>query len=108
MTKTAQPISDRKPEKAPESSRHVTSWHVRVDVFEDGDNTTAHAVLVDEQAQPLEAHGSARRLPGQVSVPEIGDEVAVGRALKFLAARLLAGAAEDVAALSHEPVQPLS
>jgi Domain of unknown function (DUF1876) len=90
-----------------EPSRHVTSWHVRVDVFEEGDNTTAHAVLVGEESAPLEAHGVALRLPGAVPVPEIGEEVAVGRALKFLADRLLDQAAEDVSASTHEPVLPL-
>jgi hypothetical protein len=93
--------------KIADPARHVTSWHVRVDVFEDGDNTSAHAVLVDEANSPLDALGAALRLPGTIPVPEIGDEVAVGRALRFLGDRLLSQAAEDVAALSGEPVQPL-
>lgn len=91
-----------------EPRRHVTSWHVRVDLFDEGDSTTAHAVLVDEYSTAIEAHGSAIRLPGAVSVPEIGDEVAVGRALRALADRMLDLAADDVASMTSQPRQPLS
>jgi Rv2632c-like len=86
----------------PDYGRRVSSWHVRIDLFEDGDNTSAHAVFVDEQGQPMElgAFGAARRLPGTPSVPEIGDEVAASRALSFLAERLMENAIADVAAVT--------
>ena len=93
------------------NQRHVSSWHIRVDLFDSGDDTTAHAVVVDEGAgdSPISkaALGAAKRLPGTVNVPEIGREVAVGRALRSLAEQLLGEAAEDIAAVRHEPAQPL-
>jgi hypothetical protein len=93
------------------TQRHVSSWHIRVDLFDSGDDTTAHAVVVDEGTgdTPVSraALGAAKRLPGTVNVHEIGREVAVGRALRALAEQLLGEAAEDIAAVRHEPAQPL-
>jgi hypothetical protein len=93
--------------QAAEPARHVSSWHVRVDIFEEGDTTTAHAVLVDKAASSQEARSSAVRLPGAVSVPEIGDEVAVARALRLLADQMLVMAAEDISAVTRQPVTPV-
>jgi Domain of unknown function (DUF1876) len=95
---------------AAEPTRHISSWHVRVDIFEEGDTTTAHAVLIDAETAPIEArnvieaHSVAVRLPGAASVPEIGDEVAVSRALRLLADQLLGMAADDISAITHQPV----
>jgi hypothetical protein len=89
-----------------EPTRHVSSWHVRVDIFEEGDTTTAHAVLIDKTASQ-ESRSVAVRLPGTVSVPEIGDEVAVARALRLLADQMLVMAAEDISAVTHQPVTPV-
>ena len=87
---------------SPDYGRRVSSWHVRIDLFEDGDNTSAHAVFVDEHGRALDlgAFGAARRLPGTPPVPEIGDEVAASRALSFLAERLMENAVADVAAVT--------
>jgi hypothetical protein len=76
----------------------VSSWHVRIDLFENGDDTSAHAVFVDERGGALDlgAFGAARRLPGTPAVPEIGDEVAAARALQ----RLMENAMADVAAVT--------
>jgi hypothetical protein len=86
--------------------RHVKTWRVEVTLFESDSDTMAHAVLVAE-VPGIDATGRARRNPGEVDVPEIGDEVAVARALRRLSDRLLGIAAEDIAALEGHPVKLL-
>jgi len=89
---------------APEPPRHVKKWHVDLDVFESGGETSAHAVLVAE-VPGIEARGSAHRLPGHPDVPEIGDEIAVARALHRLADRLLGVASDDLTGVEGRPVR---
>ncbi len=80
------------------AGRHVREWHVRVSIFESGDDTSANVVLLTDAPSHLTARGESHRSPGDVSVPEIGDEVAVARALRHLADQLLATAMEDISA----------
>ncbi len=75
---------------------HVRDWHVRVSIFERGDETDATVVLLADAPEHLRAHGHARRSSGDRAVPEIGDEVAVARALRRLADRLLDTAERDI------------
>jgi uncharacterized protein DUF1876/uncharacterized protein DUF1918 len=82
---------------------HVKSWRVELSLFELGDQTTAHAVLVAD-VSGVDATGTAHRRPGDTDVPEIGDEVAVGRALRRLSDRLLGLASQDIAAVEGRPV----
>jgi hypothetical protein len=89
---------------APEPPRHVKNWRVDLDVFEAGGETTAHAVLVAE-VPGIEGRGVAHVLPGHPNVPEIGDEVAVARALHRLADRLLGAATDDLTAVEGHPVR---
>jgi hypothetical protein len=84
--------------------RHIRSWTVSVDLFEEGLDTSAHAVLRTEAPEPLEAHGAAHRRAADPDVPEIGDEIAVARALRHLADRLLGTAADDIQVLEGRPV----
>lgn len=96
-----QPATDQPPTAQP--PRHVKTWQVQVSLFESGDETTAHAVLAAE-VPGIEARGSARRNPHDPPVPEIGDEVAVARALRRLSDRLLGAASEDISALEGHRV----
>jgi hypothetical protein len=91
-------------EQRPAGARHVRSWQIRVDLFESDEETTAHAVLVTEAPTHLDAHGVARRRPGDTPVPEIGDEVAAARALRQLADQLLGTAADDISAIEGHQV----
>lgn len=78
---------------------HAMEWTVHVYLTEvDDDRTRAHAVLETPQGRGLSGEGYARRAPGDPPVPEIGDELATGRALSDLAHRLLEAAAADVEA----------
>jgi len=90
--------------EGPDRPGHVATWHVDIHLFEDGADTQAHAVLLSSAAQQLDAEGHAHRRPGDFHVPEIGDEIAVGRALRQLADRLLGAAADDIAAVEGHPV----
>jgi Domain of unknown function (DUF1876)/Domain of unknown function (DUF1918) len=80
---------------------HVREWQVRVSIFESGDDTSANVVLLTESPTHLSARGQSHRT-GDTSVPEIGDEVAVARALRHLADQLLETAAQDIGAVTGE------
>ena len=78
---------------------HVAEWNVHIYLFEhDADTTLARAVM-ETPATTLTAEGTARRNPADLPVAEIGDELAVGRALVALGEQLLNAAAGDIAAL---------
>jgi hypothetical protein len=79
----------------------------RVDVFVDEvDETTtrAEARLHTDDDTRLVGHGEARRNPADAGVPEIGDEIAAGRALLRLARTLMREAEGDVEGVTGEPV----
>lgn len=84
--------------------RHVRSWTVRIDVFEAEGETAAHAVLSTGLSASLDARGEAHRRPGDPDVPEIGDEIAVARALRRLSDNLLGAAAADITAIEDREV----
>jgi hypothetical protein len=96
--------SDVEPVTAP-AVPHVRSWRVNIDLFESGDDTTAHAVLVAESPQRIDARGEAHRNPADAQVPEIGDEVAVARALRRLSDRLLEVASADITGGQGRPAK---
>ena len=75
---------------------HAKQWTVDVFVSEDGNNTNARAVLHGDSAEVISGTGFARRNPHDPSVPEIGDELAVARALRNLADHLLKVTADEI------------
>jgi hypothetical protein len=81
---------------------HVRDWTVRISVYEAGDDTEAHVVLVADSPNQLTASGHSHKGSKDALVPEIGDEVAVARALRHLADQLLSTAAEDIESLTGE------
>ncbi|MEW2409777.1 dsRBD fold-containing protein [Streptomyces griseoviridis] len=83
-------------------------WTARIYLTEDGDETQARAVLTTqdswrEETAHLVGRGTARRDPGDRAIPEIGDELAAGRALEDLAIRLHEVASDDIAHLAAPP-----
>jgi hypothetical protein len=78
-------------------------WQVKVSICEFDDRTQARAVLRLEPAREVEATGRSTRDPGSPSIPRIGDEVAVARALRGLADQLLEVASGDLARYTGEP-----
>lgn len=79
-------------------------WHVQVFIDEHNDDSTRAEIRLDTGDTRLIAVGTARRNPGDQSVPEIGDELAVARALLELAHQLLDATAKDIEGFTHHPV----
>lgn len=83
---------------------HVTTWNVEIQVYEQGADTSARAVLHAGAVTPLEARGRAHRAATDHDIPEIGDEVAVARALRHLADALLEAASGDISQIEQRDV----
>jgi hypothetical protein len=74
----------------------TSTWTVTIDIDEHDGHTRAVARLRTRDTESLVGVGLARLNPADRDVPEIGDEIAVARALADLSRRLLGVAAEDV------------
>jgi hypothetical protein len=72
-------------------------WGVDIRISESGNDTHVRAVLTTTGSSTIEGVGHARRNPRDRTVPEIGDELAAGRALIDLGSRLVQLAAADIA-----------
>jgi hypothetical protein len=80
------------------------TWKVEIFIGEQDKRTYAEARLMPGQEVTLTGTGVARLNPEDRDVPEIGDELAVARALSELAHRLLHAAVDDIEQLTHEKV----
>jgi hypothetical protein len=83
----------------------VKTWTVRIDIGEHEGRTRAVAHLRTHDTDTLVGVGFARLNPADRDVPEIGDEIAVARALTDLGHRLLRTATEDLEQVTGEPAQ---
>jgi Domain of unknown function (DUF1876) len=72
-------------------------WNVQIEINEEGKDTRVRAVLTTMNGTNIEGVGHARRHPRDRAVPEIGDELAAGRALLDLGHRLVQLAAAEIA-----------
>lgn len=82
----------------------VKTWTVQVRITEEGDATSATAVLAAEAGgHELDGTGRARRNPADPASSVIGDEVAVARALRLLADRLMKTADSDISTSTGSP-----
>ncbi|GAA2525789.1 DUF1876 domain-containing protein [Pilimelia columellifera] len=84
----------------------TTAKHWTIDLYidehDDSRSTRADARLLTGAGLNLHGSGSARRNPADQDVPDIGDELAVARALFDLAHHLLEAAAADIESATHE------
>ena len=81
---------------------HATKrWNVTIDIDEHDGRTRATARL-DAGATELTGVGLARLSPEDQDVPQIGDELAVARALSELAHQLLEATATDIERITHQ------
>lgn len=78
-------------------------WSITVDIDEEDDTTLASVSLRTPMGQAVTGVGRAQRNPLDPSVPEIGDELAVARALRNLAERLLHTTEKDISGTTGEP-----
>ena len=82
----------------------MKQWRADIFVGENEGHTYAEARLVTEIGDQLVGVGSAEVGPHDADVPEIGDEVAVARALRDLGMRLLETASLDIEGVTREDV----
>ncbi|MDX3314285.1 DUF1876 domain-containing protein [Streptomyces sp. NPDC054884] len=75
---------------------HTLEWTVRLHLFEDDEGTTKAHLILDTGTTALTGHGTAHCHPTDSNVPEIGDELAAGRAMNDLAGQLLKTAERDI------------
>ena len=79
----------------------LRTWTIEIEVLEDGVATVARAVLhEDDVPTVVTADGQAVRNPHDEDVPEIGDELAVARALDHLAGTLKAAAEHNLTTIN--------
>ena len=79
-------------------ARSVKEWRLNLYLSEHDPDTTARIVL-DTGDNVLESHAEARRNPYDRDVPEIGDELAAGRALIAMGRLLVRAANGDMKAM---------
>ncbi|MFE1444513.1 DUF1876 domain-containing protein [Streptomyces sp. NPDC058739] len=75
---------------------HTVEWKVRLRIVEDDEGQTRAHVLLDTGTAALSGRGRAHCHPADTDVPEIGDELAAGRAMNDLAQQLLNAAERDM------------
>ncbi|MFE9557785.1 DUF1876 domain-containing protein [Streptomyces sp. NPDC006703] len=83
---------------------HTAEWKVRLYLFEE-DQTTKARLELDTGTKKLTGHGTARCAPQDTDVPEIGDELAVARAMDHLAEQLKRTAYGDMQAVGAPALQ---
>ncbi len=81
------------------------TWRIQISLSHDGRSTTAQAVLVGGTPDHLTSVGRAKRDPDDEPEPVIGDEVAVARALRRLADRLMDDAEEQIEDSTGRPAR---
>ena len=83
---------------------HDGTWEISISLDEHDGRTRAEARLHTRGSTHLRGIGWADRHPRDPEVPQIGEELAVSRALSELAHELLQSTADDIAASLHHPV----
>jgi hypothetical protein len=79
------------------------TWRIDIFIGERDEQTHAEARLLPAEQVTLTGRGVARLNPVDRDVPEIGDELAVARALSDLAHQLLMAAVDDIEQVTHAP-----
>ncbi|MET9794688.1 dsRBD fold-containing protein [Nocardiopsis alba] len=94
-----------------ESMQTMKRWNVDVVVAEESEGdaarTWAEVGLMADDGTALRGHGMARKHPTDLDVPEIGEELAVSRALSDLSRQLRQVAAEDINDNTGTPWRPI-
>ena len=80
-------------------------WQVEIMLGEEEGRTYAEARLHTDTGDELMGTGRAKLHPDDRDIPEIGDELAVARALNDLGHRLLVTAAGDIRQVTREKVR---
>ena len=83
-------------------------WTIDIHIDEHEERTRAKARLHNRDETRLVGVGLARLNPADANVPEIGDELAVARALTDLAHQLLEATVTDIETITHRPAHLIS
>jgi hypothetical protein len=83
------------------SADRAHEWTIQVSIL-DGEDTTATAVLLTDAFMALRTQAVSHRSARDPAIPQIGDEVAVARALHHLADQLLDAATHSIEDSTHE------
>lgn len=86
------------------STGRAKQWQISMNLIEYDNNLTRAQVTAEAGSRTLRCYGEAHRNPGDSDVPDIGDEVAAGRALIELGNQLLRNAAQDIGVLEGHSV----
>jgi hypothetical protein len=86
----------------------IKTWSVRIDIGEHDGRTRAVAHLRTRDTDTLTGVGFARLHPADRDVPEIGDEIAVARALSDLGQRLMQAATADLEQVTGAPAHAMT
>ncbi|HEX6921225.1 MAG TPA: DUF1876 domain-containing protein [Actinomycetes bacterium] len=78
---------------------------MQIHLVEKETETIADASLTLESGETLRGHGEARRNPHDKDVPQIGDELAMARALSQLSHLLVETAAGEISSIEHRQVR---
>jgi hypothetical protein len=80
---------------------HTSVWTATI-YLEERDHQTDARIRLDTRDNRIEGYGVARCHPRDRDVPEIGNELAVARALSDLAHKLFDATVGDIEAMTHE------
>lgn len=84
--------------------KETKRWTVEVTIGGTEGRTYAKASLRTEVGDDISGTGEAQLHPDDLDIPEIGDELAVARALNNLGHRLLVMAAGDLKQITNQEV----
>jgi len=84
----------------------IDHWKVQLFIAARDGHTSAQARLVTADTEWLTGIGTSRRNPADPKIQEIGEEIAVARALVDLGHKLLDTAATDLEAVTHDRPRP--
>jgi hypothetical protein len=81
-------------------------WHIDIYIDEHDGHTRAEVRLRNPDRTGLVGTGTADRHPDDLNVPEIGDELAVARALANLAEQLTNVTRQDIESVTRPSSRP--
>ncbi|MGX1848904.1 DUF1876 domain-containing protein [Streptomyces sp. NPDC055299] len=83
------------------------TWNAEISITEIDSEVRAEARLRGKDGGQLVGQGTARCNPADENVPDIGDELAVARAMSDLSHQLIQRAAHDIELRTARPVERL-
>jgi hypothetical protein len=85
----------------------LVGWHIEMEFREEGDRTSAAAMVRLGDGTEMRAQGTANRHPSDPEQLRVGEEIAGARALMDLASKLLQKAHTEIDEVSGRTSHPL-